>query len=110
MNKDIIENIIVNNTRKAMLDSIDNIHDIDFLKRELKKHLREEFNLQNQLQEKNKIIDEMLNYGIFDCDCPLGSELGNKKMFDCENCNDNSKKCWLKYFENKIKRRGKNGK
>ena len=66
--------------------------------------------LKKQLQKKNKIIDEMLNYGIFGCGCPLGYELGNNKMFDCENCDDDSKKCWLKYFENKIKMRGNNEK
>ena len=87
----------------AMANSIqDNKEKIEKLEKKNQK-------LQKQLQKKNKIIDEMLNYGIFDCDCPLGSELGNEEMFDCEHCQDTTKNCWLKYFENKIKRRGKNG-
>ena len=63
--------------------------------------------LQLKLEEKQKIINEMLNCGIFDCDCPLGYELGNEKIFVCENCDEDSKRCWLKYFKNRVKERGK---
>ena len=60
--KDIIKNTLVNIARKAMLDNIDSIDDIKFLQKELKEHLRKEFDLQNKLEEKDEIIDEATNF------------------------------------------------
>ena len=67
------------------------------------------------LEEKNKIIDEMLNFASFDVYCPYEfwdeeqDECDRvKKICDCDNCKEDYKKCWLKYFKNKILERGKN--
>ena len=67
--------------------------------------------LQHQLEEKDKIIDEILNDSWYTDECPI--ELDNftkddEREFDCEHCQNNYKKCWLKYFENQILERGKN--
>ena len=54
-------------------------------------------------EQKDKIIDLMLNEITNDTinTCPL--EDYNYDL-DCENkCNDNYKECWKKYFENKAK-------
>ncbi len=69
--------------------------------------------LQHQLEEKDKIIDEILNDSWYTDECPI--ELSDftkndEKKFNCENCQNDYKKCWLKYFENRILERGKNGK
>ena len=64
-----------------------------------------------QIEEKDKIIDKLLSYENFEGDCPysvydfevpLQDEI--MKICDCENCQDDYKKCWLKYFENEIER------
>ena len=68
--------------------------------------------LEMQLEEKDKIIDEMLNNPFFTGDCPY-SLIGDgfiQELCDCDNCEDDYKKCWVKYFKNKILERGKNGK
>ena len=62
MNKFIITNTLVNNSIKAMFDSIDNMDDINYLKKELKKHLRREFVLDSKLKEKSEIIDEAIDH------------------------------------------------
>ena len=57
----------------------------------------------SMLEQKDKIIDLMLNEITNDTinTCPL--EDYNYDL-DCENkCNDNYKECWKLYFENKAK-------
>ena len=57
--------------------------------------------LKNKLEEKDKLIDEILNYPFFISDCPY-SLIGDgfvQELCDCDNCQDDYKKCWLKYFE-----------
>ncbi len=55
---DIIKNLLVNTAKKSMLESIDGIDDIDFLKKELKEHLRSEFNLQQRINRAIEYIKE----------------------------------------------------
>ena len=58
-----------------------------------------------QLEEKDKVIDEILNDSWYTDECPIELEDFTKeseKEFNCDNCQDDYKKCWLKYFENKI--------
>ena len=67
------------------------------------------YTLQHQLEEKNKVIDEILNHPFFTNECPYSS-VGDgfvQELCDCDNCQDNYKKCWLTYFENKILERSK---
>lgn len=68
--------------------------------------------LQHQLEEKDKVINEILNNPFFTNECPyslIGYEFIHE-LCDCDNCEEDYKKCWLKYFENKVLERGKNGK
>ena len=64
---------------------------------------KEEFSkLNKQLQNKDKIIDLMLEYISNITDCPFENE---KKYLDCERMCDvrTDKECWKQYFENKAK-------
>lgn len=67
------------------------------------------------LKKENKqlkdLIDTILNFSFFKEECPLNFEFGNNTNEDksqsifyedqwCENnCDDNYKDCWLKYFK-----------
>lgn len=69
----------------------------------------------NQLQQENKqlkdLIDTILNFSFFKEECPLNFGFENNTNEDksqsifyedqwCENnCDDNYKDCWLKYFK-----------
>lgn len=68
-----------------------------------------------KLQQKNKqlkdLIDTILNFSFFKEECPLNFSFEDNSKEDkaqdvfyedeyCENaCNDDYRKCWLKYFE-----------
>ena len=65
MNKDIIANMVLSSARNAILENVDSINDTKILQKELKEHLKKEFDLQHQLKEKDKIINEILNYPYF---------------------------------------------
>ena len=73
-------------------------------------------NWENQLLKKENeqlkdLIDTILNFSFFKEECPLNFEFENNTNEDksqsifyedewCENnCNDNYKDCWLKYFK-----------
>lgn len=71
--------------------------------------------LTDKLQQENKqlkdLIDTILNFSFFKEECPLNFGFENNTNEDksqsvfyedewCENnCNDNYKDCWLKYFK-----------
>ena len=66
--------------------------------------------LERKLGEKDKIIDEILNHPFFTNECPYSS-IGDgfvQELCDCDNCQEDYKKCWIKYFKNEILERGKN--
>ena len=84
-------------------------------------------NWENQLLKKeNKqlkdLIDTILNFSFFKEECPLNFSFEDNSKEDkaqdvfyedeyCENaCNDDYRKCWLKYFEKmqELERGGKN--
>jgi len=58
--------------------------------------------LEKENKQKDEIIDEILSYGIFEGDCPCS--ISGEELDCCENCQDDYKKCWLKYFKEKIQR------
>ena len=60
MNKDFIGKMLVNSARKTMLENVDAIDDIKFLQKELKDSLRKQFNLERELKEKDKVIDDAI--------------------------------------------------
>ena len=67
--------------------------------------------LEKENQELKDLIDTILNFSFFKEECPLNFGFENNTNEDksqsvfyedewCENnCNDNYKNCWLKYFE-----------
>ena len=69
--------------------------------------------LRKDLQKSKKIIDIILEYGIYMDECPLNFSFDENSIQDkaqnvfyedngeyCENnCNDCYKKCWLKFFK-----------
>lgn len=68
-------------------------------------------NLQQENKQLKDLIDTILNFSFFKEECPLNFEFENSTNEDksqsifyedewCENnCNDNYKDCWLKYFK-----------
>lgn len=55
----------------------------------------EELEKENQkLKDYTKALDKACER--LDWDCPVSQELVDD--LDCENCNDNCKECWKKYF------------
>ena len=71
-------------------------------------------NLKHKLQVKGKVINEILDFAFdkycpYECFCDEEKEECSivKKICNCNNCKKNYRKCWLKYFENKILERGK---
>lgn len=75
-------------------------------------------NLEQALDESEKLINTILNFSLFKEECPLNFKFENNSKEDkaqnifyndeyCENnCNDNYKDCWLKYFKELQKAKG----
>ena len=101
----------------------------------LKKHYEKTYILEQALDENNKLkiqisaretlceeyeqlINTILNFSFFKEECPLSFEFEDNSKEDkaqnifytdeyCENnCNDNYKDCWLKYFKELQKTKG----
>ena len=72
--------------------------------------------LQHQLEVKDKIIGEILDFSLcnYCCsyECFYDEEQNEcekvKKLCGCNTCQETDKECWLKYFENEVLERGKN--
>lgn len=74
--------------------------------------------LEQALDENKKLINTILNFGFFKEECPLNFGFEDNSKEDeaqnivyndeyCENnCNDNYKDCWLKYFKELQKLKG----
>lgn len=60
MTKDFIANLLINKSKQTMIDSIDNTDDIDFLKKELKKQLRENWNRQEDKVNLIKYLEDKI--------------------------------------------------
>ncbi len=75
-------------------------------------------NLEQALDENKKLINTILNFSFFKEECPLNFSFEDNSKEDkaqnifyndeyCENnCNDNYKDCWLKYFKELQKAKG----
>ena len=71
----------------------------------------ETWELLKEIERLNNIINTMLDFNFFKEECPLNfgytEKCDEEKAQDVfyendyceENCNDDYKKCWLKYFE-----------
>lgn len=66
--------------------------------------------LQEENERLNNIINTILDFNLFKDECPLclgylgkcDEEKAQDVFYEeeyCENCSDDYKKCWLKYFE-----------
>ena len=71
----------------------------------------ENFDLETKIERLNNIINTILDFDFFKEECPLNfgytEKCDEEKAQDVfyeddyceENCNDDYKKCWLKYFK-----------
>ena len=71
----------------------------------------ETWELLKEIERLNNIINTMLDFNFFKEECPLNfgytekcdeekaQDIFYKDDYCEENCNDDYKKCWLKYFE-----------
>lgn len=62
MNKELIANLLVNSSKKTMLDVIENTDDIEFLKTEFTKTLNEKWDLQQERDKYKSIINKTLAF------------------------------------------------
>ena len=79
--------------------------------KDIEKLLEENLELEQALDENKKLINAILNFSFFKEECPLNFNFEDNSKEDkaqntfyndeyCENnCNDNYKDCWLKYFK-----------
>lgn len=73
-----------------------------------------------EIERLNNIINTILEFPLFEEECPLNFGFSEKELEQqaqdvfyqdewCEkNCDDNYKKCWLKYFDKLQELKGKN--
>ena len=59
MNKELIANLLVQSSKKAMLDFIEVTDDIEFLRTEFTKTLKEKWDLQQERDKYKSIVDEL---------------------------------------------------
>ncbi len=62
-------------------------------------------NYKKKLKQRDEVNDEILKCAWFSSDCPY-SLIGDgwiQELCDCDNCEDDYKHCWLKYFKSKYK-------
>lgn len=86
--------------------------------KDIEELLEENLELEQALDENKKIINTILNFSFFKEECPLNFSFEDNSKEDktqnifyndeyCENnCNDNYKDCWLKYFKELQKVKG----
>lgn len=78
-------------------------------KEKIEKLEKQNKRLRKRLKEKETIIDEAMEYFCEDCPYSVAwkdEEIEKiKKICNCNNCEENFKKCWLKYLKNEIKER-----
>lgn len=86
--------------------------------KDIEELLEENLELEQALDENKKLINTILNFSFFEEECPLNFSFKDNSKEDkaqnifyndeyCENnCNDNYKDCWLKYFKELQKAKG----
>ncbi len=85
MSQNIIETLLVNNAKKAMLDGVDSL-DENTLKKELKKHLSEQFEAEDRLKEIRELIEkELENINVKETILATDICLKVKEILDKEN-------------------------
>ena len=108
-----IENIPVITDREELYDKCENMEQLfdKYYLSLLDKHYSKVYELQQENKQLKDLIDTILNFSFFKEECPLNFGFENSTNEDksqsifyedewCENnCNDNYKDCWLKYFK-----------
>jgi len=104
-----------------LLDYITNLQEIEKEHQKINGELRQEINnLQQRIDKAVEYIYKIFDFSFFKEECPLNFGFGDENeeksqnvFYEddyCEkNCNDEYKKCWLKYFERlqELKEEGK---
>ena len=116
MNNEEIHNLLKIENDKTTIFTNQELKMIDDYIKELEAYKynmdRDYLRLEKENQELKELIDTILNWNIFKNECPMNfgynEETNEDKAQDlfykdddyCENnCNDDYKKCWLKYFK-----------
>ena len=113
-------NINVITQKKELYDKCDNMEELydKYYLPLLEKHYKKTYMLEQALNENKKLINTILNFSFFKEECPLNFKFENNSKEDeaqnifynneyCENnCNDDYKDCWLKYFKELQKTKG----
>ena len=105
-----IENLLKNNEKELSFYKL--------LVKTFNQVCEERNNLEQALDESEKLINTILNFSFFKEECPLNFSFEDNSKEDkaqnifysyeyCENnCNDIYKDCWLKYFKELQKAKG----
>ena len=107
-----------NNIKKLLKDNKEELRFYQLLVNTFNQVCEERNNLEQALDESEKLINTILNFSFFKEECPLNFSFEDNSKEDkaqnifysdeyCENnCNGIYKDCWLKYFKELQKSKG----
>ena len=107
-----------NNIKNLLKDNKEELSFYQLLVKNFNQVCEERNNLEQALDESEKLINTILNFSFFKEECPLNFSFEDNSKEDkaqnifysdeyCENnCNDIYKDCWLKYFKELQKAKG----
>lgn len=107
-----------NNIESLLKDNEEELSFYQLLANTFNQVCEERNNLEQALDESEKLINTILNFSFFKEECPLNFSFEDNSKEDkaqnifysdeyCENnCNDIYKDCWLKYFKELQKVKG----
>lgn len=107
-----------NNIENLLKDNEEELSFYQLLVNTFNQVCEERNNLEQALDESEKLINTILNFSLFKEECPLNFSFEDNSKEDkaqnifysdeyCENnCNDIYKDCWLKYFKELQKAKG----
>lgn len=107
-----------NNIESLLKDNEEELSFYQLLVNTFNQVCEERNNLEQALDESEKLINTILNFSFFEEECPLNFSFEDNSKEDkaqnifysdeyCENnCNDIYKDCWLKYFKELQKSKG----
>ena len=107
-----------NNIKNLLKDNKEELSFYQLLVNTFNQVCEERNNLEQALDESEKLINTILNFSFFKEECPLNFSFEDNSKEDkaqnifysdeyCENnCNDIYKDCWLKYFKELQKAKG----
>lgn len=107
-----------NNIKNLLKDNKEELSFYKLLVNTFNQICEERNNLEQALDESEKLINTILNFSFFKEECPLNFSFEDNSKEDkaqnifysdeyCENnCNDIYKDCWLKYFKELQKAKG----